>query len=84
MYVVPAGTTPSVTFTGVAVNADALQVVAVMAVIDGFGLTVTVTVKVDPGQLPDVGVTVYVAVCAVFVGLVSVPVILPPAPALPP
>jgi H+/Cl- antiporter ClcA len=40
------------------------------------GLTVTVTVNVLPEQLPDVGVTVYVAVCAVFVGFVKVPLML--------
>jgi hypothetical protein len=30
----------------------------VIAAIDGFGLTVIVTVNVEPTQLPDVGVTV--------------------------
>jgi hypothetical protein len=46
---------------------------------------VMVTVKVDPVQLPEVGVTVYVAVCAVFVGLVSVPLIFDaPLPDVPP
>jgi hypothetical protein len=73
LYVVPAGTMPSVPFAGVAVNATPLQVVAVILVIAGLGLTVTVTVKFAPVQLPDKGVTVYVAVCAVLVGLVSVP-----------
>src|SRR5690349_24476487 len=53
-------------------------------VTDGFGLTVTVTVNALPGQVPDVGVTVYVAVCAVLVGLVNVPVIDDPDPATPP
>src|ERR1044071_1702383 len=52
--------------------------------IDGAGLTVTVTVNVDPVHEPDVGVTVYVAVCAVLVGLVNVPVIDEPDPATPP
>ena len=46
------------------------------------GLTVTVTVKVDPTQLPDtplVGVTVYTTVCAVLVKLVKVwPIVLTP------
>ena len=70
------------TFTGVTVKPAALHGVAVMAVTAGFGLTVTVTVKVDPTQVPDVGVTVYVAVCAVLVGLVSVPVILAGVPTL--
>jgi hypothetical protein len=40
------------------VNADSLHAVAVCATIDGLGLTVTVTVKSAPVQLPDVGVTV--------------------------
>ena len=75
-----------VTSTGVTENAVALHDVDVMAVTAGFGLTVTVTVKVDPTQLPnatdEVGVTVYVAVCAVLVGLVSVPVILAGVPTL--
>ena len=52
---------------------------------DGGIFTVIVTVNVDPIQLPGaVGVTVYVAVCAVIVVLVSVPYIfaelLPGAP----
>jgi hypothetical protein len=42
----------------VTVNADALQVVAVIAVTPGLGLIVTVKSKVVPVQLPDVGVTV--------------------------
>ena len=75
-----------VTLTGVDEKADALHAVAVIAVTAGFGFTVTVTVNVDPTQLPnaidDVGVTVYVAVCAVLVGLVSVPVILAGVPTL--
>jgi hypothetical protein len=83
-YVVPAGTTPFVPFAGVEVKLPPLQIVAVMFVIAGFGLTVTITVNVAPGHPPAVGVTVYVAVCAVFVGLVTVPVILAPDPAAPP
>jgi hypothetical protein len=84
LYVVPAGTIPLVRFTGLTVKSTPLQMETVISVIAGFGLTVTVTVNVAPGQLPEVGVTVYVAVCAVFVGLISVPVILAPAPATPP
>jgi hypothetical protein len=57
-YVVPAGTIPFVPLDGVAVNATPLHVVAVIFVIPGLGLTVTVSVKLDPAQLPDVGVTV--------------------------
>ena len=58
LYVVPAGTTPFVPSTGVAVNEVPLHTVAVIAVIEGFGLTVTVTVNVLPAHVPDVGVTV--------------------------
>ena len=36
-------------------------------------MTVTVTVKLRPVHVPDVGVTLYAAVCAVAVVLVSVP-----------
>ena len=59
-----------------------------IAVIAGFGFTLTVIVKVEPGQLPkatdDVGATVYVAVCAVVVELESVPLMLVPLPDAPP
>lgn len=56
----PAGTIPLVMLAGVTVNADSLQTVDVIAVIAGFGFTVTVTVNVGPVQVPagDVGVTV--------------------------
>ncbi len=80
----PAGTI-SAPLTGVTVKAVALHVVAVLLAIAGTGFTVTVTVKVAPVHAPDSGVTVYVAVCGVFVGLVSVPLILAaPAPPAPP
>jgi hypothetical protein len=85
---VPAGTIPLVTFTGVTENAVPPQTVAVMLVTAGLGFTVTVTVKVEPTQLPNatdpVGVTVYVAVTAALVVLVSVPPMLAPLPAAPP
>jgi hypothetical protein len=56
-----------------------------MFVIDGLGLTVTVTVNGDPVQLPEVGVTVNVAVWEVLVEFVNVPVILfAPLPIAPP
>ena len=42
------------------------------------------TVKVAPLQVPLVGVTVYVAVCAILVGFVRVPAILACALALTP
>ena len=45
-------------FEGATVNAVALHVVALCAVTYGFGLTVTVTVNVDPAHEPDNGVTV--------------------------
>ena len=78
----PAGTRPLVTSTGVTVKPAALHGAAVMAVTAGFGLTVTVNVNVDPTQVPVVGVTVYVAVCAELVGLLSVPVMLAGVPTL--
>jgi hypothetical protein len=75
----------SVPLTGVTVNAAALHAVAVLAAIAGFGLTVIITVKIAPVQVAVAGVTVYVAVCAVLVGLVRVPEILAAAaPAAPP
>ena len=45
LYVVPAGTTPFVVFTGVELKAIPLQTVLVIAVIEGFGLIVIVSVK---------------------------------------
>jgi hypothetical protein len=73
-YVVPDGTM-SVPLLGVTVNPVPLHVLAVLFAIFAFGLTVTVTVNVDPTQLPAaplVGVTVYTTVCAVLVKLVKV------------
>ncbi len=58
LYVVPAGTTPFVEFTGAEVKPTALQAVLVIAVIAGVGFTVTVSVKGVPLQTPEVGVTV--------------------------
>ena len=58
LYVVPDGTTPFVTLTGVDVKTTPLHTVLVIAVIAGFGFTVTVTVNVVPEQDPEVGVTV--------------------------
>ena len=48
--------------TGVELKATPLQTVLVIAVIEGFGFTVTVNVKGVPAHVPVVGVTVYVAV----------------------
>jgi len=47
LYVVPAGTTPFVPLTGFTVNEFPLHIVAVIFVILGLGLTVTVIVFVD-------------------------------------
>ena len=67
---------------GVTVKLLPLHAVAVVFAIAAFGFTVTVTVKVEPTQLPAaplVGVTVYTTVCAVLVKLVSVcPMVLTP------
>jgi hypothetical protein len=52
------GTTPFVPLAGVDVKDTPLHAVFVIAVIEGFGLTVTVTVNVVPEQDPQVGVTV--------------------------
>lgn len=42
---------------GATANAFELQITSVCAVTNGFGLTVTVTLKAVPEQLPEVGVT---------------------------
>ena len=72
---VPVGIMPFTPSVGVMANITPLQVVTVIALIDAAGLIVTVTVKVAPVQLPDNGVTVYVAVNGEFAGLISVPLI---------
>ena len=51
MYVVLTGTI-SVPFAGVVVNAVPLHIVLVLFATTGVGFTVTVTVKLDPTQLP--------------------------------
>jgi hypothetical protein len=84
VYVVLAGTRPLVLLTGVTVKLPPEQIVEAIPVTAGIGLIVTVTVNVEPVQLPALGVTVYVAVCAVFVTMESVPVIDEPLPAAPP
>ena len=58
---------------GVNVNALPLQASIAGTVTVAFGLMVTVYVNVAPSQFPVLGVTVYVAVCGVLLGLVSVP-----------
>jgi hypothetical protein len=85
VYVVVPGTMPLTPSAGAAMKLPALHIVAVIFVTAGFGLTVTVTVNVAPVQLPDFGVTVYVAVATLFVGLVRVPPIAAAfEPAVPP
>ena len=54
----PAGTIPLVPLTGIREKEPPLHIVAVKALTDGVGLTVTVTLNVAPVQLPDEGVTV--------------------------
>ena len=77
VYVVPDGIiVVGALFVGDVVNAVPLHIVAVWFGTTGRGLIVATTVNVGPIQLPLVGVTVYVAVCGMFVGLVSVPLIL--------
>ena len=61
LYVVPLGTIFPPLLEGVTVNVPPEQIVAVCeVVIEGFGFTVTVTVKFEPGHGPvgEVGVTV--------------------------
>jgi hypothetical protein len=76
VYVVLDGTISLPLLLGVIVNAAPLHIVAVLFAITGRGLMVATTVNVGPLQVPLLGVTVYVAVCAMFVVLVSVPAIL--------
>jgi hypothetical protein len=64
-------------FSSISVNESPLQIVSLCAGTTGVGLTVTVNVNTSPGHpVGDNGVITYVAVCTVFVGLVSVPVIM--------
>ena len=84
LYVVPVGIVPLVPFAGITVKLVPLQVVAVIAVITAIGFTVTVTVNGVPVQLPEVGVTVYVAVCTALVGFTNVWLIDAPVAVTPP
>ena len=52
------GTRSPPPFVGVTEKVPPLHIVVVLFPIDGLGFTVTVMVKVEPGQLPDRGVTV--------------------------
>ena len=58
---------------GLTVNPTPLQLTVVIALMTAVGLIVTVTVNAAPVQLPDNGVTEYVAICAIFVGFVKLP-----------
>ncbi len=69
-------------FVGESDNITMPQIQAVILVITGPGLTVTVTVNAGPVQVPVVGVTVYVAVTGAFVVLVKVPLMLEGLPLL--
>jgi hypothetical protein len=69
---------------GVTVKVLPVHTDVVIADTAGLGLIVTTTENVDPVQLAVAGVTVYVAVTALLVVLVSVPVIPDPLPANPP
>ena len=62
---------PSVPLAGDTVKVPPLQIVAVILLIAGVGLTVTVTENGLPEQVPDRGVTVYVSVAGALVVLVS-------------
>ena len=48
---------PLVTLVGVAVKRVPLQVTVLIAVISGVGFNVINTVKADPVQLPEIGIT---------------------------
>ena len=72
----PAGTIPFVPLVGETVKEAPLQVTAVIALISGTGFKVTITEKAAPGQLPELGETIYVTVWAVLVLLSSFPLII--------
>ena len=52
---------------GVTTKVTPLHTVVLIGVTSGVGFTNTVTVNIAPVQLPDLGVTLYVAVLTVFV-----------------
>jgi hypothetical protein len=64
---------PLVTFTGDTVNCTPLHTTLLIALTSGVGFNVTITVNTAPVQLPDIGVTLYVTVCTVFVRLLNEP-----------
>ena len=57
LYNVPAGTIPLRVLVGVTINEAPLQIVVVIVLIATEGLTVTETVKPEPVQAPETGVT---------------------------
>ena len=74
LYTVPAGIIPLVPLVGVTVKLTPLHDTVEIELISAVGGNVTVTVKKVPTQ-PDVvlGINIYVAVCVVFVRLLSKP-----------
>ena len=76
LYVVPNGTIPLIPFVGEARNATPLHVIVLIDVIFTRGLRVSVNWNDAPVQPLVNGITVYVALCAVLVGLVRLPLIL--------
>ena len=62
LYTVLPGTMPLPGFVGVTTKVTPLHTVVLIGVTSGVGFTNTVTVNIAPSQLPDFGVTLYVAV----------------------
>ena len=75
VYTVPAGTIPFVPFTGVILKKTPLHETPVIALITADGFTFTVKENTTPVQLPDNGVTRYVAVLVILVVLPNIPLI---------
>jgi hypothetical protein len=67
LYTIFCGTIPFVLFVGVTTKVTPLHTVVLIGVTSGVGFTNTVTVNIAPTQLPDFGITLYVAVLTVFV-----------------
>ena len=67
---------PFVILLGVTVNVVPLHIVALIGVTSGVGFTYTVTVNIAPTQLPDFGITLYVAVSIALVRFSKLPVII--------
>ena len=75
VYVVPAGTIPLVTSTGVTLNRIPPHAAPDIGAMLALALTVTVNWNDAPApQATVLGVTVYVADCAMLVGLIRLPV----------